>query len=49
MEEKGRTRKYAPLSIPVSYAIEKGPRHSLEIHSGVLITPSIFIPLVYLD
>lgn len=39
MEEKGRARKYAPLCIPVSHAIEKGPRHSFEIQSGVPIIP----------
>ena len=29
IEEKGRTRKYAPLAIPISHAIEKGPKSSV--------------------
>ena len=32
VEEKGRTRNYVPLSIPVSHTIEKGPQHIFKIH-----------------
>lgn len=49
IEEKRKTRKYSPLSIPVNQAIENsGTKTALKSSLEFLSSPS-FISLAYLD